>query len=261
MLANNDLSMLTGWRQRNTLKRYSLSMKLLSKRVSGLNSLSSSEMRTLIVLLTAYDQSSSEHAQRVMFLAEAVAHELRLAEDEVFLTCLAALLHDIGKAGIPDAILNKASSLDEDEWQVMRCHAEIGQQMLLQAGGIFAWVAPAVLGHHERWDGEGYPYGCSGEEIPLAGRIIAVVDAYDAIVQRRVYHEPQSDAEAYAELQRCAGSQFDPHIVATFLSLLNESTSWRECSRRIPAIGEVELVGAMCATPSLQSDECVPVSA
>lgn len=264
MSTNNILSVWIGWRQRNILKGYVLSVKLLSKRVSVLSALSSSEMRTLGLLLTAYDQSTNEHAQRVMFLAEAVAHALHLADDEVFSTCLAALLHDIGKAGIPDAILNKAGSLDECEWEIMRRHAEIGQQMLLQAGGIFAHVAPAVLAHHERWDGGGYPGGSSGEKIPLAARIIAVVDSYDAIVQRRVYHEPQSDREVCAELQRCAGSQFDPRIVATFLSLLNvlnESIGQQERSRRIPAVGEVELVGVMCATPSLQSGECVRVSA
>jgi putative nucleotidyltransferase with HDIG domain len=261
MHANNVSSMFSCWHRKNVVKRNVLFIELLRKRIPVLSSLSSSEMSTLQSLFAVYDPGTNAHAQRVVFLAEAVARELCFAEEEIFLVCLAALLHDIGKAGIPEAILNKPGSLDECEWEIMRRHVEIGEQMLLQVGGVFARVASVVLTHHERWDGCGYPDGLSGEEIPLAARIIAVVDSYDAIVQRRVYHAPQPDAEACAELQRCAGSQFDPHIVAIFLSLLLKSRGRRERSKRIPASGGAELAGAMYAVPSLQSGECAPASA
>jgi HD-GYP domain-containing protein (c-di-GMP phosphodiesterase class II) len=229
--------------------------------VSMLNSLSAPEMSILQSLQAIYDRSTKAHAQRVMLLAEVVARELQLAEDEVFLVCLAALLHDIGKASVPGAILNKRGPLDEYEQWVVSCHPAIGQQMLLNAGGVFVLLAPVVLTHHERWDGEGYPNKLSDEEIPLAARIIAVADSYDAMVQRRAYHEPRSAMEACAELQRCAGSQFDPRIVATFLSSLTKSSELQECSMRNRVIGEAELVGVRCAMPSLQSDEYVRVSA
>jgi HD-GYP domain-containing protein (c-di-GMP phosphodiesterase class II) len=229
--------------------------------VSMPTSLSVSEMSILQSLQAIYDQSTNEHAHRVMLLAEVVARELQLAEDEVFIICLAALLHDIGKVSVPDAILNKPGPLDEYEQWVVRLHPEIGQQMLLNAGGVFALLAPVVLTHHERWDGEGYPNRLSGEEIPLAARIIAVADSYDAMVQRRAYHEPRSAMEACAELQRCAGSQFDPRIVAIFLSSFAKSSELQECVRRNRAIGEAELAGVVCAMPSLQSDEYVRVSA
>ncbi len=261
MSVNHISSMFPCWHRRNTQKRNVLFIKSPGKKVSVLNSLSPSEMSILQSLFAVYDQSTNAHAQRVVFLVEEVARKLHFTEEEVFLICLAALLHDIGKAGIPEAILNKPGCLDEDEWQIMRRHAGIGEQMLLQAGGIFAEAAPAVLSHHERWDGRGYPDGLSGEEIPLAARIIAVADLYDAIIQRRVYHVPQPGIEACAELQRCAGSQFDPHIVAIFLSLLVETSERQRRSKHILATGEAELVGAMCVMPSLQSDECVPASA
>ncbi|MBA2394859.1 MAG: HD-GYP domain-containing protein [Ktedonobacteraceae bacterium] len=228
---------------------------MIAQNVPMFHSLSLSEMSMVGSLQAICDQDTSAHGQRVMLLAEGVARELQIAEDEIFLVCLAALLHDIGKANIPEAILNKRGPLDELELRVIRRHPEFGQMMLLQVGGIFERLAPAVLTHHERWDGKGYPNKVSGEEIPLAARIIAVTDAYDAMVQRRAYHKPLTHTEACVELQRCAGSQFDPHIVALFLSLLE----LQGYSKHIRAVGEVEWAGVKCVKPSLQSDEFVHV--
>ena len=135
---------------------------------------------------------------------------------------LSALLHDIGKVGIPDAILHKPGPLTADEWKVMRQHPEIGRQILQQAGGIFGVLARIVVAHHERWDGAGYPLGLTQESIPLAARILAVVDSFDAMTARRVYREPLTIEEARQELQRCAGSQYDPEVVDAFLTILNE---------------------------------------
>ncbi|HZR39884.1 MAG TPA: HD domain-containing phosphohydrolase, partial [Ktedonobacteraceae bacterium] len=98
----------------------------------------------------------------------------------------------------------------------------IGQRILLAAGSIFSDLAPIVLAHHERWDGLGYPNGLAGEDIPLLARILAVVDSYDAMVSERAYSAPKSIAEARAELERCAGSQYDPRVVAAFLAVLDE---------------------------------------
>lgn len=141
-------------------------------------------------------------------------------EEEIVLLRLAAQLHDIGKIGIPEAILHKPGPLNDDEWNVMRRHPQIGQQILTQARGQFGLVSHIVVAHHERWDGQGYPYKLAQQEIPLGARILSVIDAYDAMTSSRPYREALPLAEAYAELQRGAGSQFDPQVVAVFLHVL-----------------------------------------
>jgi len=135
---------------------------------------------------------------------------------------MAALLHDIGKTGIAPAILKKRNSLNDEEWKIMRLHPEIGQRMLLAAGGVFAELAPMVVAHHERWDGCGYPAGLMGEEILIGARIIAVVDSFDAMTSSRSYSRPMTVAQARAELWRCAGRQYDPRVVLAFFELLDQ---------------------------------------
>ena len=154
-------------------------------------------------------------------LAEATARALHLSEEEIHLVRLGALLHDIGKIGIPDAILHKPGPLSEDEWSVMRLHPEIGQRILTQAGGVFNSLANIVVAHHERWDGRGYPKGLEHDAIPLAARILTVIDSYDAMTSHRVYRNAMSPLVAPEELQRCAGSQYDPSVVAAFLHVLD----------------------------------------
>ncbi len=135
---------------------------------------------------------------------------------------LAALLHDLGKIGIPDAVLHKPGPLTAEEWAIMRGHPEIGQQILAQVGGVFALLSRIVVAHHERWDGKGYPHGLAKEAIPIGARILSVVDSYDAMLSDRPYRKPLSAAQARAELRRCSGSQFDPIVVAAFLQVLDE---------------------------------------
>jgi HD-GYP domain-containing protein (c-di-GMP phosphodiesterase class II) len=142
------------------------------------------------------------------------------SEDEVALLRLAAQLHDIGKIGIPEAILQKPGPLSEDEWEVMRRHPQIGQQVLAQARGQFGLVSHIVVAHHERWDGQGYPYRLAQQEIPLGARILSVIDSYDAMTSARPYREALSADVAREELVRCAGSQFDPQVVEAFLKVL-----------------------------------------
>ncbi|GHO95729.1 hypothetical protein KSF_057770 [Reticulibacter mediterranei] len=188
------------------------------------NLVTASEMAMLQAFLSSYDHNTYEHAYRIAGTALEVAYSLDLTEEDAGLIYLSALLHDIGKAAIPSAILQKRGPLDEGEQQVMRLHPQIGQHMLAQAGGVFSRLADIVVAHHERWDGQGYPFGLAGEDIPLAGRILAVVDSFDAMTSERAYQEPQSMAVAYAEVERCAGSQYDPRVVAAFLSACDTRT-------------------------------------
>ena len=266
MLTNNVLSVFDRIRQRHIilLKKYTLlaQMHSLANNPTLSNVASAADEALLQSLLATYDHGTSAHAQRIVLLAEGLAYQLHLTDEEVFQICLAALLHDIGKAGIPRTILNKRGSLTEQERRIMRRHPEIGQQMLLLAGGPFARLAPVVVAHHESWDGSGYPANLIGEAIPLAARIIAVVDSYDAMTYRRVYHEPQTVVEACAELQRCAGSRYDPRIVAAFLSLLSEKSEHSEQRvKRSRVAGSTGSAGEVYAVPSPQSGGCVPVSA
>lgn len=178
-------------------------------------------VQALTAAASARDEGTHEHAHRMVMLADATARQLALSDDEIHLVRLGALLHDIGKIGIPDAILHKPGPLTSDEWAIMRRHPEIGQQILTQAGGVFSALASVVVAHHERWDGGGYPAGVKGEAIPLAARILTVIDSYDAMISPRVYKKAMPVSAARAELQRCAGSQYDPHVVEAFLRVLD----------------------------------------
>jgi HD-GYP domain-containing protein (c-di-GMP phosphodiesterase class II) len=179
------------------------------------------------VLTAAWDQTIMAHAYRLVRPAQATAYQLGLSQEEISRVGLAALLHDLGKVGIPKAILSKPGPLTDEEWAIVQRHPETGCQILLQAGGIWGSLAPIVAAHHERWDGCGYPRRLAKEAIPLEARILSVVDAYDAMISPRVYQKPLSQEEARAELQRCAGHQFDPQVVAAFLRVLDEQM----CSR------------------------------
>jgi putative nucleotidyltransferase with HDIG domain len=193
--------------------------------LEGIIKLSPAELAKLQTLLTCYDDDTYAHSLRLASLAGAMAHYLQLSQEDMVLVYLAALFHDIGKVRIPRAILRKRGPLNEREWRIMRMHPEIGQRILEEAGGIFRMVAPIVLAHHERWDGAGYPGGLVAEKIPLLARVLAVIDSFDAMTFPRAYHNPLSSTEACAELQKCAGGQYDPDMVTAFLCVLNEQDS------------------------------------
>ncbi len=180
-----------------------------------------SEKNMLYSLIASYDPSTGAHAWRVVHLAEAIASHLGLSREEIMLTGMAALLHDIGKTSLAASLVNKRGPLNHEEWKLMRLHPEIGQQILIMAGGIFASLAPMVVAHHERWDGLGYPACLIGEAIPIEARIIAVVDSFDAMTSFRPYRKPMTVAESCAELWRCAGSQYDPRVVSAFFAVLD----------------------------------------
>ena len=177
---------------------------------------------SLAKAVDARDTYTGSHSERVAELAARVAVRLGLDAEQVELTRLAASLHDLGKLAIPEEMLKKAGTLTDSERLVLQRHPQIGFRMLDSLGVDL--IAHLVLHHHERWDGAGYPDSLSGEQIPLGSRIIFVSDAYDAMTSDRRYRPRRSSRAALAELERCAGSQFDPGIVAAFREEIEESS-------------------------------------
>ncbi|HUJ92793.1 MAG TPA: HD domain-containing phosphohydrolase, partial [Gaiellaceae bacterium] len=169
---------------------------------------------SLAKAVDARDAYTGSHSERVGELAARIARRLGVEEQQTELIRLAASLHDLGKLAIPEEILRKPGDLSESERLVLERHPQIGYRMLESLG--VEPIAEWVLHHHERWDGAGYPDGMRGESIPLGARIIFVADAFDAMTSERVYRDPLSEADALAELERCAGTQFDPTIVEAF---------------------------------------------
>jgi len=163
----------------------------------------------LLARASAMDATFGVHAAKVAALSVRVAQELGLGRDEVELLGLAAAVHDVGKLEVEAAIIAKPTALDPEEWAAMRRHPSVGAD-LLQACEVPSAVAAIVRSHHERWDGAGYPDGLSGDDIPFGARIVAVADAYCAMLEERPYRPPIRAREARAELLAQAGRQFDP---------------------------------------------------
>ncbi len=163
------------------------------------------------------DNETSEHVARVATVAKIIAEELGQSEHFARTLYLAAPLHDVGKIGVPDAVLNKPGKLDSAELVAMRRHVEFGEQILANGDSDLVQMAEQVAAsHHERWDGAGYPRGLQGNEIPLSARITAVADVFDALCSARAYKPAWPIATAHEEILRCAGSQFDPACVEAF---------------------------------------------
>jgi len=166
--------------------------------------------------LDTRDIGTESHSRRVHGYALATAKEYGVPQELVRDLAHGVLLHDIGKIGIPDAILLKPGPLTPEEWKVMRTHPEIGKR-LIERIPFLRGAVPIVFSHHEKWDGTGYPRGLSGEDIPLGARIFAVVDAFDAMTFSRPYSKAITFDAARAEIKRCAGTHFDPNVVEAFL--------------------------------------------
>lgn len=171
---------------------------------------------TLASALESKDYYTRGHSERVANYALHLARSLELSEHEQQIVWRAAQLHDIGKIGIPDAILNKPGILDEDEWTIMRSHPEMGEKICSSLSFARDFL-PMIRHHHERFDGTGYPDGLRGEEIPYLARIVSIADAVDAITSQRSYRPTRTPEEALEELARGKGSQFDPHLVQVFI--------------------------------------------
>ncbi len=180
-------------------------------------------IRSLANALDARDMPTAHHSSRMAEYCEAIAREMGQGEDLVGEVQVAALLHDIGKIGIRDELLSKTGSLTPEEWDIMRRHPVLGYEILAPVP-IPDSIKLAVRHSHERWDGTGYPDGLAGEEIPTAARVIAVADAYEAIVTDRPYRRARSPLRAMEEIQAGAASRFDPEVVTAFLRLLHRQT-------------------------------------
>jgi HD-GYP domain-containing protein (c-di-GMP phosphodiesterase class II) len=165
--------------------------------------------------LDARDPYTSGHSARVSEFACAIGRLLPLDRESLEQIRIGALLHDIGKIGISDQVLQKPGQLTREEFDIIKQHPSIGRRILEGVSGFEPYLASVEL-HHENWDGTGYPRGLAGEDVPLAARIIHIADAYDAMTSDRPYRRGMSHRRAMAILAECAGTQFDPHLVAAF---------------------------------------------
>jgi putative two-component system response regulator len=190
----------------------------LGRAVGSLEGAYRATLRALTAALDIRDAETAGHSERVVGFSLRLARELGLSAEELRSLEYGALLHDIGKIGVPDSVLRKPSKLDDAEWGQMRLHPLHGQQML-RGIEFLEGASRVVAEHHEKWDGSGYPRGLRGEEIDLKARVFMVADAFDAMVSDRVYRPGRSHEAACAELARCAGSHFDPEVVDAFLGV------------------------------------------
>ncbi|MGN0741519.1 MAG: diguanylate cyclase domain-containing protein [Candidatus Fimadaptatus sp.] len=197
------------------------SKAMRAKKLIDRGSIHSAMLTSLIKALLECDSDTEHHVRRTQQLGSDLGRRIGLTDEQQSKLALLCLLHDIGKIGIPLEILNKPGKLSDDEWRLMQSHTDKGYE-IANSSNELREIADAIRHHHERWDGHGYPDGLSQESIPVLSRVIAVVDAYDAMTNDRAYRHAMSSARAMEELKRCAGSQFDPFIVSEFLQLLKE---------------------------------------
>jgi HD-GYP domain-containing protein (c-di-GMP phosphodiesterase class II) len=194
-------------------------------------------LKALVAALETRDLETHGHSERVVSFSLRLGRELGLDEGRMRSLEFGSLLHDIGKIGVPDAVLRKPARLTEDEWLEMRLHPLHGRQ-ILRGIEFLEGAARVVAQHHEQWDGSGYPFALKGEEIDLNARIFAVADAFDAITSDRVYRAGRTYEAALAELESCAGRQFDPRVVEAFRRVPREE--WERLRRRKPAAANVD---------------------
>jgi putative nucleotidyltransferase with HDIG domain len=195
-------------------------------RVEGLVELNNAYRGTALLLgnvLEADDFYTAEHSRGVVELALAIGRRLELDDGRLRNLEFAALLHDVGKVAIPKEIINKPGELDPREWQIIKTHTLEGQRMLDTIGGFMSEVGHIVRSHHERWDGTGYPDELAGEAIPIEARIITACDSWNAMTTTRPYRAALDADVAQRELERCAGTQFDPAIVALVLDAVRSA--------------------------------------
>lgn len=215
-------------RQAGSVRRLEARLAALeADRRSGEETSIAATILALATALQAHDRQTRGHAERVRVFTDLVGEELKLSKEDRYHLRWAALLHDIGKLTVAPRILNKPGKLDDKEWAVIRSHPLEGARI---AAPLLAWLGPwagAIAQHHERFDGGGYPAGLAGPEISLAGRIVAVADAYDTMTAVRSYKKPMAVKEARQELVRCTGGQFDPMVVRAFLAISVPRLLWK----------------------------------
>ena len=201
--------------------------------------LQSAYLSTVSVLadaVQAKDPYTYGHCELVSRLARLTAAELELPDVARDVVCFAALLHDVGKIGVSDGVLNKPGPLLPEERDLVRTHVRVGHDLLARVP-VLTDVAEVVLHHHEWYDGRGYPNGLAGDEIPVAARIVAVADAYCAMITRRSYSDALSEPAAIAELERCAGTQFDPRVVEAFCRVVLSASKQLDAAQTVSECG------------------------
>jgi len=186
-------------------------------------------------MLAARDPYTYEHSKEVAKLAEKIAQKLRLHQDFIEQIKSAALIHDIGKLGVPDRILRKPGPLTEDEWAIMKQHPNIGADLIKDLE-IYADIVDIVRYEHERWDGSGYPKGLRGEEIPLGARIVAMADIYNALITDRPYRPAYSHEEALRMIREMRGVTLDPKVVDAFFSVIEETVPQKALLKRAASL-------------------------
>lgn len=206
--------------------------RMYHERNSALEALEAAHLDTLMRLAVAAelrDDDTGAHIVRLGYLAGALARHLGVDEQGAQMLRLAAPMHDIGKLGVPDDVLKKPGALTPEERRLMQTHPRMGADILGNSAiPVFALAAEVALHHHERWDGTGYPHGLAGEAIPLSGRIVAVVDYFDALTMDRCYRPAFADDRALAMLAEQSGQAFDPGVVAAFLAHAPELMALRD---------------------------------
>jgi putative nucleotidyltransferase with HDIG domain len=189
-------------------------------------------IRSLAETIDAKDPSTRGHSDWVSKYAMMIGRALEYDEERLEVLKYSGYLHDIGKIGIPDGVLGKEEQLSTDEWRLMKKHPIVSSKILepVQLPNV---IKEAVRHHHERFDGKGYPYGLSGDAIPIESRILAVADSFEAMTSDRPYRKALSDEQAVGELKRCTGSQFDPKVVEAFLNALGRGKTITESAEAI----------------------------
>ena len=212
----------TSREQPDVLQAVPVALKAMrAKKLLDRESIHSEMLTSLIRALQECDNDTEHHVRRTQQMGLKLAQRIELTDMQQSNLSLLCLLHDIGKIGVPLEILNKPGRLTAEEWKILQSHTVKGYA-IANSNNELKGIAEEIRHHHERWDGRGYPDGLSRESIPLLSRVIAVVDAYDAMTNNRSYRSAVTPARAVEELKRCAGSQFDPYIVSEFIKMLRE---------------------------------------
>lgn len=224
------------------------------------NSTSSSLVDSLRQTLSESDYETEEHVERTREMSARLGKALKLSDSDIGRLELLAMLHDIGKVAIPHHVLVKKGKLNDEEFMIMQQHTVKGFR-IAKASPELAPIAEGILSHHEKWDGTGYPNRLKGEDIPLLARVIACVDSHDVMVHNRPYHQAMPEEDAIKELRRCAGTQFDPHIVEVFTQLLEEEELPKVKEARAREVEEARKAAEQLAKEVLEKERLVELSA
>lgn len=209
--------------QKKLKEEVEIQTKYATDRAKRLENITDEIVKTLASVIDAKDKYTNGHSFRVALYSCALAKKLNFTENAIHELRWEGLLHDIGKIGIPDSVLNKPGKLTEEEFDLIKSHAEIGGEILSQSSELKN-ASLTTRHHHERYDGKGYPLGLKGEQIPLNARIIAISDSYDAMNSNRIYRKSLSKEVIKKELEMNRGTQFDPYLLDAFIELLNDGT-------------------------------------